>query len=76
MNPNPRIVFMGTPGFALGVLQTLIARKYNIVGVVSVPDKPSGRGQRMHPSQVSVYAREHGLPLAQPAFLKDPDFLA
>ena len=72
----PRIVFMGTPGFALGVLQLLVQRGYPVAGVVSAPDKPSGRGLQLHSSEVAIYAREQGLPLLQPPSLKDPVFLA
>ena len=76
MNPLPRIVFMGTPGFALGVLQRLLQRQYPVVGVVSVPDKPAGRGLQLHSSEVAEYARVMGIPLLQPVLLKDPAFLA
>ena len=74
---NPlRIVFMGTPHFALGVLQTLVARHYPIVGVVSAPDKPAGRGLMLQSTPVSEYARTQNIPLAQPPLLKDPAFLS
>ena len=75
MNPLPRIVFMGTPGFALGVLSTLVEKQYPIAGVVSAPDKPSGRGLQLHSPEVARYARAQRLPLAQPALLKDPHFI-
>lgn len=75
MNKSPRIVFMGTPGFAQGVLQTLIECHYHIVGVVSVADKPAGRGLQLQSSQVSEYARLHHIPLAQPALLKEAAFI-
>ena len=75
MNRFPRIVFMGTPGFALGVLQTLIQKQYPVVGVVSAPDKPAGRGLRLQSPEVAAYAQAQGLPVAQPLLLKDPAFL-
>jgi len=72
---NPlRIVFMGTPGFALGVLQTLVEKRYCIVGVVTAPDKPAGRGLQLQSSDVAQYARSQNIPLAQPLLLKDPAF--
>jgi len=76
MDKPLRIVFMGTTGFAVGILQSLVKMKYNIAGVVSVPDKPAGRGLQIRSSDVAMYARTQGLPLAQPALLKDPAFIA
>ena len=70
-----RIVYMGTPEFAVAPLQALLERKYNIVGVVTVPDKPSGRGQKVNESAVKKFAVEHGIPVLQPVKLKDPEFL-
>ncbi len=70
-----RIVYMGTPEFSVGPLDTLIKSGYRIVGVVTVPDKPSGRGLKMNESAVKKYAVEHGLPLLQPEKLKDEGFL-
>ena len=70
-----RIVFMGTPEFAVASLDALLQKKYKVVGVVTVPDKPSGRGLKMNESAVKKYAVEHNLPLLQPAKLKDPAFL-
>ena len=70
-----RIVFMGTPEFAVASLKRLVADGYNVVAVVTTPDKPAGRGQRMHESDVKVAARELGLPILQPEKLKDPDFV-
>jgi len=75
MSSPLRIVFMGTPGFALGVLQSLVERRYHIVGVVTAPDKPAGRGLQLQSSDVALYARAQNIPLAQPALLKDPAFL-
>ena len=70
-----RIVYMGTPEFSVGPLDALIRNGYKIVGVVTVPDKPSGRGLKMNESAVKKYAVEHGLPLLQPEKLKDEQFL-
>ena len=70
-----RIVFMGTPEFAVASLDALIKAHYNVVGVVTVADKPSGRGLEVHESAVKKYAVEHGLPVLQPVKLKDPEFL-
>lgn len=70
-----RIVFMGTPDFAVESLRALVENKYNIVGVVTMPDKPSGRGHKVQFSAVKNYALEHNLPLLQPEKLKDETFL-
>ena len=70
-----RIVYMGTPEFSVGPLDGLLKAGYKIVGVVTAPDKPSGRGLKMNESAVKKYAVEHGLPLLQPEKLKDPQFL-
>ena len=70
-----RIVFMGTPEFAVPSLRALVAGGYNVVGVVTTPDKPAGRGQRMHESDVKIAARELGLPVLQPVKLRDPEFI-
>ena len=70
-----RIVFMGTPEFAVASLDALVRRKYKVVGVVTVADKPSGRGLQVNESAVKKYAVEHGIPVLQPLKLKDPDFL-
>ncbi len=70
-----RIVFMGTPEFAVESLQILVESGFNVVGVVTVPDKPAGRGQKLQFSPVKMYALEKGLPLLQPEKLKDPGFL-
>ena len=72
---KPRIVFMGTPEFAVASLDALVGRGYKIVGVVTVPDKPSGRGLKVNSSAVKQYAEVHGLPVLQPVKLKDPEFL-
>ncbi len=70
-----RIVFMGTPGFAVGVLQMLVESKKNIVGVITSPDRPAGRGRKLKESDVKQYAKSQNLPLLQPTNLKDPEFL-
>lgn len=73
---NLRIVFMGTPEFAATSLKCLVAEGYNIVAVVTTPDKPAGRGQKMHESDVKLMAKELGLPILQPEKLRDEAFLA
>lgn len=70
-----RIVFMGTPVFAVESLKTLVENGYNIVGVITMPDKPAGRGYKLQPSPVKQYAIEKGLHLLQPTKLKNEDFL-
>lgn len=74
MDKKPRIVFMGTPAFAVASLDALIQAKMNVVGVVTAPDKPGGRGMQLQQSAVKQYALEHHLPLLQPEKLKDPAF--
>jgi len=71
-----RIVFMGTPEFAVGILDTIIKSNYEVVGVITAADKPAGRGQKLKYSAVKEYAIEHNLNLLQPTNLKDEDFLA
>ena len=70
-----RIVFMGTPDFALASLKKLVENNYNVVGVVTVADKPAGRGQKLHASPVKQYAESKDIPVLQPVKLKDEDFL-
>ena len=70
-----KIVFMGTPDFAVASLQALVEGGYNIVGVITAPDKPAGRGKKLHQSAVKVYAVEQGLKVMQPGKLKNPEFL-
>ena len=70
-----RIVFMGTPDFAVESLKALVEGGYNIVGVITMPDKPMGRhGNTLQPSPVKKYAVEHNLKVLQPEKLKDSDF--
>lgn len=71
-----KIVFMGTPEFAVGILDAIYQRNYTIVGVITAADKPAGRGQKIKYSAVKEYALEKGLPLLQPVNLKDETFLA
>ena len=71
-----RIVFMGTPEFAVETLKALVDNHYNVVAVVTQPDKPVGRhGSVLQPSPVKQYSLDHGLPVLQPEKMKDPDFL-
>ena len=70
------IVFMGTPEFAVGILDTIIKNNYEVVGVITAIDKPAGRGQKIKYSAVKEYALEHNLNLLQPSNLKDETFLA
>lgn len=69
------IVFMGTPGFAVQSLLKLVESRHQVVGVVTVPDKPQGRGQKLGVSDVKKQAEALGLPVLQPESLKDPAFL-
>ncbi len=71
-----RIVFMGTPEFAVGILDTLIKNKYDVVGVITAADKPAGRGQKIKYSAVKDYALANNLTLLQPTNLKDEAFLS
>lgn len=70
-----RIVFMGTPAFAAESLRRLVEEGYNIVGVVTMPDKPAGRGLKLQQSAVKEYALRAGLRILQPERLKDPAFI-
>lgn len=70
-----RIVFMGTPGFAVTTLQHLHEKKFNIVGVITAPDRPAGRGQKIKTSAVKDYAISQNLKVLQPTNLKSEDFL-
>ncbi|MDH7462808.1 methionyl-tRNA formyltransferase [Chitinophagaceae bacterium 26-R-25] len=75
MQKNIRIVFMGTPEFAVASLDALVGAGYDIVGVVTAPDKPAGRGMKLTESAVKKYAVEKGLHILQPEKLKNPEFL-
>ncbi|OKL40171.1 methionyl-tRNA formyltransferase [Pontibacter flavimaris] len=70
-----RIVFMGTPDFAVPTLQALVEHKYNVVAVITAPDKPAGRGQKLNQSPVKEYAVAQGIPVLQPTNLKAEAFL-
>lgn len=70
-----RIVYMGTPEFAVASLKALVENGYNVVAVVTMPDKPAGRGHQVQYSDVKCYAMEVGIPVMQPERLKDPDFI-
>ncbi len=72
---NLRVVFMGTPGFAVASLGSLLINGYNVVAVVTAPDKPAGRGRVLSVSPVREFAESHCLPLLQPPNLKDPEFI-
>jgi methionyl-tRNA formyltransferase len=72
----PRIVFMGTPDFATASLEALIAAGMDVVAVVTVPDKPAGRGQKLHESAVKKLAQSLKIPVLQPEKLKNPSFLS
>ena len=73
---SQRVVFMGTPDFAVGILDTIYQNNYEIVGVITAPDKPAGRGQKVSTSAVKEYAVSKNLHLLQPTNLKSEDFLA
>ncbi len=73
---SPRIVYFGTPDFAVAPLAALLDAGHRVVGVVTVPDKPAGRGKRLRASAVKLFAQAKGLPLLQPERLKDAAFLA
>lgn len=73
---NLRIVFMGTPDFAVETLRVLVENNYNVVGVITMPDKPAGRGHKLQYSAVKRYALDKNLPLLQPEKLKDETFLS
>lgn len=75
-NPNEiRVVFMGTPGFAVAPLKTLFEKGYNVCAVVTAPDKPVGRGLKMSMSDVKEFALANGIKIFQPLSLKDESFL-
>ena len=71
-----RIVYMGTPDFAVPSLDALVQGGYNVVGVITMPDKPAGRGHKVQFSPVKEYALAHDIPLLQPEKLKEETFLA
>jgi methionyl-tRNA formyltransferase len=71
-----RIIFMGTPDFAVASLKALVDGGYNLVGVITAPDKPAGRGNKISESAVKKYAVENNLKVLQPEKLKNPEFIA
>jgi methionyl-tRNA formyltransferase len=75
MKRDLRIVFMGTPDFAVPTLQTLVENNYNVVAVITAPDKPAGRGQKVQQSPVKEYAVSQDIPVLQPTNLKSEVFL-
>lgn len=74
-NSDLRIVFMGTPEFAVAGLQRLVVEGYTIAGVITAPDRPAGRGRKLNESPVKAYAKAQGIRVLQPTNLKDPGFL-
>jgi methionyl-tRNA formyltransferase len=76
MKKDLRIVYMGTPEFAVPSLEILVKNGWNIVGVITAPDKPKGRGQKLIPSPVKEAAENLGLKVLQPTNLKSPEFQA
>ncbi len=75
MKKDFRIVFMGTPDFAVGILDGLIANKFNVVASITAPDKPAGRGQKISESAVKTFCVENNIPVLQPTNLKDETFV-
>lgn len=76
MEKGLRIVFMGTPEFAVSILDAIVNSQHEVVGVVTVADKPAGRGQQLKESAVKIYAKTQNLPILQPEKLKDENFLS
>lgn len=76
MNRDLRIIFMGTPDFAVTTLKTLVENNYHIVGVITAPDKPAGRGRKLNESAVKTYAKSQDLKILQPTNLKNEDFVS
>ena len=74
MDRKPRIIFMGTPAFAVASLSALLAAKMNVVAVVTAPDKPGGRGMQLQESAVKQFAIKNNIPVLQPEKLKSPEF--
>jgi len=75
MSKDLRIIYMGTPDFAVPSLEILVENGWNVVGVVTAPDKPRGRGQKLIPSPVKEAALKHNIPVLQPTNLKSPEFI-
>jgi methionyl-tRNA formyltransferase len=70
-----KIVFLGTPEFSVASLEAIIKAGFDVVAVVTAPDKPAGRGMKLQSSAIKKYAEERGIPVIQPVKLKDPDFI-
>jgi methionyl-tRNA formyltransferase len=75
MNAYPKIIFLGTPDFAVSSLQDLVENGFNVVAVITAPDKPAGRGLKITESPVKQFAVKNNIPVLQPLKLKDPVFL-
>jgi len=75
MPENLRIIYMGTPEFAVPSLEILVENQYNVVAVITAPDKPAGRGLKMQESAVKQSAVKHNIPVLQPTNLKSPEFI-
>jgi methionyl-tRNA formyltransferase len=75
MHQRMRIIFFGTPEFAVDSLDILVSEGYEIAAVVTAPDQPAGRGQQVQSPPVKIYAKAHGIPVLQPERLKDPGFV-
>src|ERR1700756_1645818 len=76
MSKSLRIVFMGTPEFAVATLDALLKSRHKVVGVVTVPDKPANRGLKLQASAVKEFAVKHNLPVLQPEKLKNEEFIS
>jgi len=74
LDPSLRIIYMGTPEFAVPALEKLVATGWNVIAVITAPDKPQGRGQKLVGSPVKEAAEKLNIPVLQPSNLKDPDF--
>ncbi|MEK9603876.1 MAG: methionyl-tRNA formyltransferase [Flavobacteriaceae bacterium] len=72
---NRRIIFFGTPPFAVRCLEKMMDQKFEVVAVVTAPDRPAGRGRKMSPSAVKLFSKEHNIPIYQPSNLKKPEFI-
>ena len=75
MSKKLRIVFMGTPGFAVTILNRIVDSSHDVIAVVTAPDRPSGRGQKIRKSEVKIYAENNGLTIFQPLNLKADEFI-
>jgi len=75
MKKNLKIVFMGTPDFAVSSLRAIVEYGYTVVGVITAPDRPAGRGRKIQQSAVKIYAESQGLKILQPTNLKNEDFI-